>query len=76
MTLDELCTQAQKLTREHFCSTINGAVGTIFEDVSTVELLQWLSSECHCEGAVRYYLQEQITAAVINKIKYEQGVYR
>ena len=76
MTLDELCVQAQKFTKEHCCSTIPGAVGTLFEGVSTVELVQWLSRECRCEGSIRYYLEEQITAAVINKIKYEQGVYR
>ena len=74
MTLDELCVEAKKLTGERPCSTIPGAVGTLFEGVPITELVQWLSRECHCESAIRYYLEEQISAAVINKIKYEQGV--
>lgn len=74
MTLDELCAEAQKYTNEHGCSTVAGAVGALFEDVPTSELVQWLSLECNCEVAIRYYLEEQITGAVINKIKYEQGV--
>lgn len=74
LSLDELCIEAKKLTDNHICSTIYGAVGTLCDDVSITELVQWLSQECHCESAIRYYLQEQIAGAVINTIRYEEGV--
>lgn len=74
LSFDELCVEAKKLTDSHICSTIYGAVGTLCEDVPVADLVQWLSQECHCESAVRYYLQEQIAGAVINKIRYEEGV--
>lgn len=74
LSLDELCVEAKKLTDSHICSTIYGAVGTLCEEVPVADLVQWLSQECHCESAVRYYLQEQIAGAVINKIRYEEGV--
>lgn len=70
MSFDELCVEVKKLTDNHCCHTIYSAVGTLFEDVPVAELVRWLSRECHCESAIRYYLQEQISGAVINKIKY------
>ena len=74
MTLDELCVEVKKLTDSRRCFTIHGAVGTLCEDVPIANMVQWLSRECYSEGAIRYYLQEQISGAVINKIRYEEGV--
>lgn len=74
LSLDELCVEAKKLTDNRCCSTIYSAVGTLCEDVPITDLVQWLSQECHCESAIQYYLQEQIAGAVINKIRYEEGV--
>ena len=74
LSLDDLCVEAKKLTDRHICSTIYGAVGTLCEDVPTADLVQWLSQECNSKSAIRYYLQEQIAGAVINKIRCEEGV--
>lgn len=49
--------------------TIYGAVGKALDNTQTAEIAKWFVEQIS-ESALRYYLEEQIAAAVINKIKY------
>lgn len=49
--------------------TIYGAVGKALDNTQTADIAKWFAEQIS-ESALRYYLEEQIVAAVINKIKY------
>lgn len=52
-------------------ATIYATVGTALDKIPTADLAKWYIENVS-EGGLRYYLEEQITRAVINEIKYNK----
>ena len=55
--------------QREYGGTIYGAVGKALDNTQTADIAKWFTEQIS-ESALRYYLEEQIVAAVINKIKY------
>ena len=75
MTLDELCAKSKrKVAESKTPMTIAAAVSDAIKDIPNDELIDFLKRECYYD--IRYYLEEQIIGAVVNKIRYQDSKSR
>lgn len=73
MTLDEICKESRQIVaKSKTPMTIAAAVSELLEGKTNTELIEFLKTECYYN--IRYYLEEQITGAVVNKIKYDDAI--
>ncbi len=73
MTLKELCEKSrQKVAESKTPMTIAAAVSELLEGKTNAELIEFLKTECYYD--IRYYLEEQIAGAVVNKVRYDDAI--
>ena len=67
----ETINEVEKAIRNR-TETYNGIysdIGTVLDKFSTEELVKYYCEVLHCDGPLRYYLEQQIIASEINKTK-------
>lgn len=75
MTIDELCDKSRSLIKASKTPmTVAAAVSDAIKDIPNAELIDFLKRECYYD--IRYYLEEQIIGAVVNKIRYQDSKNR
>lgn len=73
-TLKQLAERMNSKTKEANRKTgasIYQVTGEEFAKLTTLDLAKWFITNVS-DGALRYYLEQQITGAVINEIKYSK----
>lgn len=73
-TLEQFSERMNSATKEanrKVGASIYQVIGDEFAKYTTLDLAKWFITNVS-DGALRYYLEQQITGAVINEIKYSK----